>query len=55
VHVVCTPEVGDLAPLTQQLRAMLAERFDIHHSTVQAERVPCEQAADTHGFGAVKA
>lgn len=51
VHVVCTPEVGDLAPLVQRLRAMLVERFDIHHSTVQAERVPCELAAESHGFG----
>jgi cobalt-zinc-cadmium efflux system protein len=51
VHVVCTPEVGDMAPLMLQLRALLAERFDIHHSTVQVERVPCEQAAESHGFG----
>ena len=51
VHVVCTPAMADLAPLMLQLRALLAERFDIHHSTVQVERVPCEQAADSHGFG----
>jgi len=51
VHVVCTPEVGDMAPLMVQLRALLAEKFDIHHSTVQLERVPCEQAAESHGFG----
>lgn len=51
VHVVCTSEVGDMAPLMLQLRALLAERFDIHHSTVQVERVPCEQAAESHGFG----
>jgi cobalt-zinc-cadmium efflux system protein len=51
VHVVCTPDVGDMAPLMLQLRALLAERFDIHHSTVQVERVPCEQAAESHGFG----
>lgn len=52
VHVVSAPGVDDLAPLVQRLRALLAERFDIHHSTVQAERVPCEQAGKTHGFGA---
>jgi cobalt-zinc-cadmium efflux system protein len=40
-----------MAPLMLQLRALLAERFDIHHSTVQVERVPCEQAAESHGFG----
>lgn len=51
VHVVCTPEVGDMAPLMLQLRALLAEKFDIHHSTVQVERVPCEQAVESHGFG----
>jgi cobalt-zinc-cadmium efflux system protein len=51
VHVVCTPDVDDMAPLMLQLRALLAERFDIHHSTVQVERVPCEQAAESHGFG----
>jgi cobalt-zinc-cadmium efflux system protein len=51
VHVVCTPEVGDMAPLMLQLRVLLAEKFDIHHSTVQVERVPCEQAAGSHGFG----
>ncbi len=52
VHVVSAPGVDDLAPLVQRLRALLAERFDIHHSSVQAERVPCEQAGETHGFGA---
>jgi len=51
VHVVCTPDVVDLAPLMLRLRALLAETFDIHHSTVQVERVPCEQAGETHGFG----
>ncbi len=42
VDVVCMPDVGDLAPLMLRLRALLAKRFDIHHSTVQVERVPCE-------------
>ncbi|TSD59223.1 cation transporter [Variovorax sp. KBS0712] len=51
VHVVCTPDVVDLAPLMLQLRGLLAEKFDIHHSTVQVERVPCEQAGESHGFG----
>jgi cobalt-zinc-cadmium efflux system protein len=51
VHVVCVHDTDDLAPLTLRLRALLAERFDIHHSTVQVERVPCEQAGDGHGFG----
>jgi len=51
VHVVSAAGVDDLAPLVQRLRALLAERFDIHHSTVQTERVPCEQAGATHGFG----
>jgi cobalt-zinc-cadmium efflux system protein len=55
VHVVCVHDTDDLAPLTLRLRALLAERFDIHHSTVQVERVPCEQAGDGYGFGPVQA
>ncbi|WP_050465729.1 cation diffusion facilitator family transporter [Herbaspirillum autotrophicum] len=32
------------------IRAALAERFDIHHSTIQLEDTPCEQAQGAHAF-----
>ena len=51
VHVVTDETAPDPLALTQHLRGMLAERFDIHHSTVQIEREPCEQAAGDHGYG----
>lgn len=50
VHVVGNPTTAEPFELVRQLRAMLAERFDIHHTTVQVERVACEQAAERHGF-----
>ncbi|TAK85300.1 MAG: cation transporter [Aquabacterium sp.] len=51
VHVVTDETAPDPLALTQHLRGMVAERFDIHHSTVQIEREPCEQAAGDHGYG----
>lgn len=51
VHAVVDASVSDPSELVPRLRAMLAERFDIHHSTVQVERVACEQAGEEHGFG----
>lgn len=52
VHVVCDASVRDLQALLQSVRRRLAEKFDIHHSTVQVELKPCEQAgeADNHVF-----
>ena len=52
-HVVCDGAVVDPAELTTRLSALLAERFDIHHSTLQVEREPCDQAAELHSFGPV--
>jgi cobalt-zinc-cadmium efflux system protein len=49
VHVVCGGQ--DVFDLLSRIRAMLAERFGIHHATVQLEHTPCEQARDAHGFG----
>ena len=50
-HVVCeTPEAGTFA-LTEAIRTMLVERFDIHHSTIQLECSACEQAGEAHAFG----
>jgi cobalt-zinc-cadmium efflux system protein len=51
VHVVASPTTTEPFDLVRQLRALLAERFDIHHSTVQVEREACEQATERHGFG----
>jgi cobalt-zinc-cadmium efflux system protein len=53
VHVVCDGTVVDPTDLTKRLRAMCAERFDIHHSTLQVEREACDQAASLHSFGPV--
>ena len=36
--------------LLAAVRARLAERFDIHHSTIQLEDTPCEQAQGAHAF-----
>ncbi|HQR57146.1 MAG TPA: cation diffusion facilitator family transporter, partial [Burkholderiaceae bacterium] len=50
VHVVGDSTIAEAFELVQQVRSMLAARFDIHHSTVQIEREACEQAAERHGF-----
>lgn len=44
VHVVCTSAVTDWQELLQRIRRRIAEKFNLHHSTVQIERTPCEQA-----------
>jgi cobalt-zinc-cadmium efflux system protein len=51
VHAVCTGEPTDYSHTLKAIRSMLAERFDIHHATVQLEDNPCEQATDLHTFG----
>lgn len=50
-HVVRHPSADPQAVLSA-VRAAVAARFDIHHSTVQVEDAPCEQAAAEHGFEA---
>jgi len=50
VHVVCSANEVQRGVLLNTIRALLAERFDIHHTTVQLEATPCEQAADSHAF-----
>ena len=50
-HVVCDGTAVDSDVVTRQLNAVLAERFDIHHCTIQTEREPCNQAAASHSFG----
>lgn len=49
VHV-CVPAAPEPSVLVESIRSLLAERFDIHHSTVQLERNPCAQADEPHGF-----
>lgn len=45
VHVVHTAGLADPQTLLHSVRKRMAEKFDLRHSTVQVERVPCEQAA----------
>jgi cobalt-zinc-cadmium efflux system protein len=51
VHVVVAPPLPPGDALLTGLRTLLAERFGIHHSTVQLEQAPCEQERAEHGFG----
>jgi cobalt-zinc-cadmium efflux system protein len=55
VHVICTGSEPDGFELTLRLRETFAQRFGIHHTTVQLEQRPCEQAAAAHGYGPVSA
>lgn len=50
-HIVVDPSAEDAFVLMEQLRGMLAERFDIHHTTLQMEREPCGLGGTDHGFG----
>ena len=48
VHVVADVADAALMHLSKDIRFRMREDFDIHHTTVQLERVPCEQAAEPH-------
>lgn len=50
VHVVCADKETDWHALLTSIRNMLADKFDIHHTTVQIEKIPCEQDSDLHVF-----
>jgi cobalt-zinc-cadmium efflux system protein len=50
VHVVCADAKADWPALLATIRATLADKFDIHHSTVQLEQTPCEQDTGSHAF-----
>ncbi|MDY7576760.1 cation diffusion facilitator family transporter [Herbaspirillum sp. RTI4] len=52
VHVVREPGDTGYASLLTAIRQMLAERFNIHHATVQLEDLPCEQDHPEHSFSA---
>lgn len=49
-HVVVRPDVEPEPNLVPALRAMLAERFGIRHTTIQCEHVPCPDADGTHRY-----
>ena len=51
VHVVTTVPDTQLTTVMKSVRTLLADRYDIHHSTVQVEEQACEQAAAVHRFG----
>ncbi|AVO49553.1 cation transporter [Melaminivora suipulveris] len=49
-HIVNAPQAHP-QELLVQLRAMLAERFALHHTTLQVEAQACELAGQEHTFG----
>ena len=52
VHVVCQHREVDWPDLLHQIRAMLAVRFDLHHTTIQLEATPCGLADVDHHYNA---
>ncbi len=50
VHVVTDAADEKIFDLLAAIRKMLAERFDVAHTTVQIERTPCELADGAHTF-----
>ena len=50
VHVVTDVADEKVFDLLAAIRKMLAERFDVVHTTVQIERTPCELADGAHTF-----
>lgn len=50
VHAVCTDVPPNYPVTLKAIRSMLADRFDIHHATLQLEDHPCEQATELHAF-----
>ena len=50
VHVVTDVADEKVFDLLTAIRKMLAERFDVAHTTVQIERTPCELADGAHTF-----
>ncbi|MEC4718445.1 cation diffusion facilitator family transporter [Noviherbaspirillum sp. CPCC 100848] len=50
VHVVSADKESDWPALLTAIRTMLADKFDIHHTTVQIEKTPCEQESGLHVY-----
>ena len=51
VHVVQRDDVTNAQALLLDIRQLVASKYDIHHSTIQIETTPCEQAVEEHSFG----
>ncbi len=49
-HVVQRADVTDSQALLLAIRQLVANKYDIHHSTIQIETTPCEQAIEEHTF-----
>lgn len=49
-HIVYEPAQGDHQSLRCAIRSILADKFDIHHSTIQMEDAPCEQSTESHSY-----
>lgn len=49
-HVVCAANTTDHQRLLDSVRALIADKFDIHHSTIQIERTACEQSGEGHSY-----
>lgn len=52
VHIVTNLDGSSWANLTASVRTMLRRDFDIGHTTVQLENLPCGQDSPIHDFGA---
>lgn len=50
VHVVCQHREVDWPDLLKQIRKMLADRFDLHHTTIQLEATPCGDEDEEHVY-----
>ncbi len=50
VHVVSSEAPPTWPALVASVRDMLGHNFEIHHTTVQVEDSPCEQAGELHEF-----
>jgi cobalt-zinc-cadmium efflux system protein len=50
VHVVCKEATIEWPAVLKSVRTLLADKFDIHHTTVQLEQTPCEQENDPHAY-----
>lgn len=50
-HVVQRDDVTNPQTLLLGIRHLIASKYNIHHSTIQIETTPCEQAVEEHSFG----
>lgn len=51
MHVVSDDSENLHPVLIATIQSLLAEQFEIHHTTIQIEKQPCKQAAVEHSFG----